>query len=200
MKDRLPALIALMMLLALVGITWWAADYAERAFPVEQEIAVSEEPDTWSGPFIMLQSDEKGVPVTRLDGTQLRHYPHDGSYQIDQPELISQRPDSPRVIASSDIAYAYNDITLVHMVGNAHAHRFETPQNSALDITSEKLIVHPEEDIIETDQPAVVIQGDSRLIGDGMKYNNNTRKLDVYANSGVRIAPKDMPSSNNTSD
>ena len=100
----------------------------------------------------------------------------------------------------SDIAYAYHDITLVHMVGNAHAHRFETPQNSALDITSEKLIVHPEEDIIETDQPAVVIQGDSRLIGDGMKYNNNTRKLDVYANSGVRIAPKDMPSSNNTSD
>ena len=199
MKDRLPALIALMMLLALVGITWWAADYAERAFPVEQEIAVSEEPDTWSGPFIMLQSDENGVPVTRLDGAKLRHYPHNGSYEIDQPELISQRPDSPRVIASSDIAYAYNNITLVHMVGNAHAHRFETPDNSALDITSEKLIVHPEEDMLETDQPAVVIQGDSRLVGDGMKYNNNTRKLDVYANSGVRIAPKDMPSSDNTS-
>ena len=199
MKDRLPALIALFMLLALVGITWWAADYAERTFSVEPELEDSHAPDAWSGAFTMLQSDENGVPVTRLDGAKLRHYPHNGSYEIDQPELISQRPDSPRVIASSDIAYAYNNITLVHMVGNAHAHRFETPDNSALDITSEKLIVHPEEDMLETDQPAVVIQGDSRLVGDGMKYNNNTRKLDVYANSGVRIAPKDMPSSDNTS-
>ncbi|CAM5211894.1 LPS export ABC transporter periplasmic protein LptC [Oligella ureolytica] len=199
MKDRLPALIALFMLLALVGITWWAADYAERTFSVEPELEDSHDPDAWSGAFTMLQSDENGVPVTRLDGAKLRHYPHNGSYEIDQPELISQRPDSPRVIASSDIAYAYNNITLVHMVGNAHAHRFETPDNSALDITSEKLIVHPEEDMLETDQPAVVIQGDSRLVGDGMKYNNNTRKLDVYANSGVRIAPKDMPSSDNTS-
>ncbi|CAM5212198.1 LPS export ABC transporter periplasmic protein LptC [Oligella ureolytica] len=187
------------MLLALVGITWWAADYAERTFSVEPELEDSHDPDAWSGAFTMLQSDENGVPVTRLDGAKLRHYPHNGSYEIDQPELISQRPDSPRVIASSDIAYAYNNITLVHMVGNAHAHRFETPDNSALDITSEKLIVHPEEDMLETDQPAVVIQGDSRLVGDGMKYNNNTRKLDVYANSGVRIAPKDMPSSDNTS-
>ena len=199
MKDRLPALIALFMLLTLVGITWWAADYAERTFSVEPELEDSHDPDAWSGAFTMLQSDENGVPVTRLDGAKLRHYPHNGSYEIDQPELISQRPDSPRVIASSDIAYAYNNITLVHMVGNAHAHRFETPDNSALDITSEKLIVHPEEDMLETDQPAVVIQGDSRLVGDGMKYNNNTRKLDVYANSGVRIAPKDMPSSDNTS-
>lgn len=199
MKDRLPALIALSMLLGLVGITWWAADYVEHAFPVEAELEASQEPDAWSGVFTMLQSDENGVAVTRLEGIRLRHYPHDGSYEIDEPALISQNPDSPRVIASSDIAYAYNNITLIHMVGNGHVHRFATPGNNALDITSEKLIVYPEEDIIETDQPAVVIQGDSRLVGDGMKYNNKTSKLDVYSNSGVRIAPKDMPSSNNPS-
>lgn len=199
MKERLPALIALFMLFGLVGITWWAADYADRVFPVEEEVEVDEDPDAWTSAFTMLQSDEKGLPVTRLDGTQLRHYPHDDSYQIDQPELISQRPDSPRVIASSDIAYAYDDITLIHMKGNGHVHRFATAENSALDITSEKLIVHPEEDIIETDEPAIVIQGSSRLVGDGMQYNNNTRKLDVYANSGVRISPRDTPKSNNQS-
>ncbi|MDO5667076.1 MAG: LPS export ABC transporter periplasmic protein LptC [Alcaligenaceae bacterium] len=199
MKERLPALIALFMLLGLVGITWWAADYADRAFPVEPELATNQEPDSWSGAFIMLQADENGIPVTRLDGTRLRHYPHDGSYEIDEPELISQRHESPRVIASSNIAYAYNNITLIHMIGDGHVHRFETPENSALDISSEKLIVYPDEDIIETDQSAIVIQGDSRLVGDGMKYNNNTRKLDVYANSGVRIAPKDMPTSNSNS-
>lgn len=200
MKDRLPALIALFMLLALVGITWWAADYAERIFALQtEEPAVSKDPDAWSGHFTMLQSDENGIAVTRLDGSRLRHFPHDGSYEIDEPELISQRPDSPRIIASSDIAYAYNNVTLVHMIGNAHAYRFETPDNSALDISSEKLIVYPDDDILETDQPAVVIQGNSRLVGDGMKYNNNTRKLDVYANTGVRMAPDDTPSSNNSS-
>jgi lipopolysaccharide export system protein LptC len=81
------------------------------------------------------------------------------------------------------------------MLGDGHVHRFATEDTSPLDITSEKLIVYPDDDIIETDLPAVVIQGDSRLVGTGMKYDNNTRKLDVYASSGVRIAPKDMSSS-----
>lgn len=199
MKERLPALIAIFMLLGLVAITWWAADYAERAFPVEPELVANQDPDAWSGAFTMLQADENGIPVTRLDGTRLRHYPHDGSYEIDDPELISQRADSPRVIASSDIAYAYNNVSLIHMLGNGHVHRFATADSSPLDITSEKLIVYPNEDLMETDQPAVVIQGDSRLVGTGMKYNNNTRQLEVYANTGVRIAPKDMPASNNNS-
>ncbi|XVN73297.1 Lipopolysaccharide export system protein LptC [Oligella sp. MSHR50489EDL] len=196
MKDRLPALIAVFMLLGLVAITWWAADYAERAFPVEPEITENQDPDAWSGVFTMLQANEQALPVTRLDGTKMRHYPHDGSYEIEDPQLISQRPDSPRVIASSKTAWAYNNMSLIHMLGEGHVHRFPTNDSKALDITSEKLIVHPDEDIIETDEPAVVIQGDSRLVGEGMKYNNNTRKLEVYANSGVRIAPKDMPSSN----
>ena len=195
MKDRLPALLAICILLGLVGITWWAAGYVQRAFPTEPELDVTKDPDAWSGAFIMLQANEKGIPVTRLDGSSLRHYPHDGSYEVDNPELISQRADSPRVIASSDVAFAYNNMSLIHMLGNGHVHRFATEDTSPLDITSEKLIVYPDDDIIETDLPAVVIQGDSRLVGTGMKYDNNTRKLDVYASSGVRIAPKDMSSS-----
>lgn len=199
MKDRLPALIAVFMLLGLVAITWWAADYAERAFPVESETTISQDPDAWSGPFISLEANQDAIPITRLEGSQLRHYPHNDSYEIDEPKLISQRPDSPRVIASANIAYAYNQMDLIHMIGDGHVHRFPTADNKALDIKSEKLVVHPNEDIIETDQPAVVIQGDSRLVGEGMKYNNNTRQLEVYANSGVRIAPNDIPNSNSNS-
>ncbi|WP_048768012.1 LPS export ABC transporter periplasmic protein LptC [Oligella urethralis] len=199
MKDRLPAIIACFILLGLIAITWWAADYADRAFPVEAQVAESREPDAWSGSFTMLQADADALPVTRLDGSEMRHYPHNGAYEISKPQLISQRPDSPRVIASSNTAWAYNNVSLIHMLGKGHVHRFPTADSKALDITSEKLIVHPDEDIIETDEPAIVIQGDSRLVGEGMKYNNNTRKLEVYANSGVRIAPKDMPNSNSNS-
>lgn len=193
MKDRIPALIATFMLLGLVALTWWAADYAERTFAVTPEAPINEDPDAWSGPFIMLQSNTEGIPITRLDGEYMRHYPLDDSYEVGSPELISKRPDSPRVIASSNIAYGYNNFKLIHMLGDGHVHRFPHEETRALDITSEKLVVHPDEDIIETDEPAVVIQGDSRLVGDGMKYNNQTRKLDVYSNTGVRIAPEDAP-------
>lgn len=196
MKDRLPALIALFLLIGLVLTTWWAADYAQRAVPIDAPITIRHEPDAWSGKFTMITTNEKGQAINRLTGETLRHYPDDDSYEADKAHLIGMHPNNPRTLASANLATLKDKGDLILLQGNAHIHRFPSEENSALDVRSEELTVLPKEDIVKTDKAADVQQGNSRMKGTGMIYNNETRRLEVFNNSNVRISPDDINKAN----
>ncbi len=191
MKERFPALIALFMLVALVISTWWAADYAQRAIDVDPPARKTQEPDSWSEKFVMLSSDTNGVPVNRVEGTRMQHFPYNDSYKLFDATATGQRPDSPRTVGTADTATILDGGNKILMQGNAHLHRFPYGEDKALDVTSDELIIYPNEDIITTDKPALVINGSSRMNGNGMMYNNKTRKLDVYSSSDVSISGQD---------
>lgn len=191
MKERIPALIALFMLIVLVISTWWAADYAQRAIDVDPPARKTHEPDSWSDKFVMLSSDANGVPVNRLEGTHMQHFPYNDSYLITDATATGQRPNSPRTVGTGDTATMLDDGNKIVIRGNAHLHRFPYGEDKALDVRSEELIIYPNEDIITTDKPALVINGNSRMNGTGMMYNNKTRKLDVYSSSDVSISGQD---------
>lgn len=192
MKDRLPALIALFLLIGLVITSWWAADYAMRAIPVDPPAPIHHEPDAWSGSFVMINTDKQGNAINRLTGEALRHYPDDDSYVADKAKLVGVRPDTPRTFASANQATMRDKGDYILLQGDAHIHRFPSEDSSALDVRSEELIVLPQQDIVKTDKPADVQQGNSRMKGKGMIYNNKTRRLEVFANTDVVISPQDI--------
>lgn len=192
MKERLPALIALFLLIGLVITTWWAADYAQRAVPIDAPTTIRHEPDAWSGKFLMLTTNDKGQAINRLSGDRLRHFPDDDSYEADNAHLIGMHPNNPRTLANAKLAILKDQGDLVLLQGNAHIHRFPTEEHSRLDIHSEELTILPKEDIVKTDKEADVQQGNSRMKGKGMIYNNETRRLEVFANSDVKISPDDI--------
>ncbi len=192
MKERVPALIAFFLLAVLVITAWWAADYAQRAIPIDPEIKITHEPDAWTGKFVMVSSDRTGHAINRLSGDSMVHFPDDDSYDAVNPILIGVHPERPRVVSTSDTATMKEHGNLVILRGNAHIHRFPTAENSALDVRSEELTVLPEEDIIKTDKLADVKQGNSKMKGQGMIYNNKTQQLNVFANTDVTISPQDM--------
>ncbi len=191
MKERFPALIALFMLIALVITTWWAADYAQRAIDVDPPARKTQEPDSWSDKFVMLSADINGVPTNRVEGEYMQHFPYNDSYKITNATATGQRPDSPRTVGTADLATVLEGGDKIIMQGNAHLHRFPHGEDKALDVTSEELIIYPNKDIITTDKPAVVINGNSRMNGNGMMYNNKTRQLEVYSSSDVSISGQD---------
>lgn len=192
MKERLPALIALFLLLGLVITTWWAADYAQRAIPIDPPAKTTHEPDFWMGKFTLFTSDEHGNAINRLNGDRLRHYPDDDSYEADNARMIGQHPGNPRVTGTADLAIILDNNRKIIMQGNAHLHRFPTPEESQLDVRSEELVIFPQKDLITTDQPADVVQGNSRMKGRGMNYNNATRRLEVLSNTDMTIAPEEL--------
>lgn len=191
MKDRLPSVVAILLLTSLVIGTWWAADYAQRAVPIDPPRRITHEPDHWAAQFVLIRSDENGMAINRLEGDYLEHFPDNDSYEIQQARAIGQQPGSPLTLASSDTAVMDQDGARVVMTGNAHVHRQEDSENRALDVKSDVLTILPDEDVVFTDHPALVVHGNSTMNGTGMRYDNKTRQLQVYSATDVKISGQD---------
>lgn len=191
MKDRLPSFVAILLLTGLVIGTWWAADYAQRAVPIDPPRRITHEPDHWASHFVLIRSDDKGMVINRLEGDYLEHFPDTDSYEIQTARAVGQQPGSPLTVATSDTAVMDQDGSRVVMTGNAHVHRKADADNAALDVKSDVLIVLPDEDVIYTDHPALVVHGNSTMNGTGMRYDNETRQLQVYSATDVKISGQD---------
>jgi len=188
MKERLPALIALLLLVSLVVCTWWAADYAQRAIPIDPPRRLTHEIDSWARNFVMLRTDQEGKPINRMEGTYVKHYPDDDSYHVTAPRAVGQQQSNPITVGTAKTAIMEQGGERIVMNGQAHILRQPDANNDKLDVRSEQLILVPDEDIVFTDLPAVVLKGNSRMSGTGMHYNNKTRQLQVSASTDVEIA------------
>lgn len=190
MQSRMPNIIAILLLISLVVGTWWAADYTMRSIPVDPPARVSHEPDSWAENFVMVQTDDLGMPSNRLEGIKMRHYPDDDSYEVDDAIATGQQTDAPITIGTADMATLDQDSTRIVMQGNAHVHRLPSPQHDVFDVTSDVLVLHIDEDTVETDLPAKVISGHNVLLGVGMHYDNKTRQLQVFSSSDATLSGK----------
>lgn len=191
MRDRLPSLITIILLIILVIGTWWSAHYTMSTIEIDPPRKLTHEPDAWAHDFVMVRTNPAGEAINRLEGDYLEHYPDDDSYYIVQAIATGIRPDRPVTIGSSDEATMDQDGTRITMQGNAHVHRVPSQDRAALDIYSEVLVIYPDEDVVETDQPAHIIDGRSTMDGIGMHYANDTRQLRVFSASNVKISGQD---------
>ncbi len=188
MKDRAPSLIALVLLLVLVSGTWWAADYAQRSIATDPPRRVTHEPDSWAKSFVMVRTDATGVAINRLEGDTMQHYPDDDSYEITMAKATGQQPGTPVTVGTSNTAVMDQDGARIIMTGDAHVHRYADQDRPALDVRSEQLTLRPDDNLVLTDLPAHVVNGSSTMNGTGMRYDNNTRQLQVFSASDVKIS------------
>lgn len=191
MRERAPALVALILLVGLVIGTWWAADYAQRSIPIDPPRRITHEPDSWAKNFVMLRTDAQGVAINRIEGETMYHYPDDDSYEILRLRAIGQQPGSPITVGTSDTAILDQNGNRITMNGNAHLERQPSGENAALEVSSEQLIILPEQDVVYTDLPARVVNNKSVMNGTGMRYDNRTRQLQVYSSTDVKISGED---------
>lgn len=194
MKDRAPSLIALVLLLVLVSGTWWAADYAQRSIATDPPRRVTHEPDSWAHDFVMIRTDPSGVAANRLEGTEMQHFPDDDSYEITTAKATGQRPGTPVTVGTSNIAIMDEDGARIIMKGDAHVHRFADEERPALDVRSDQLTLRPDDNLVFTDLPARVVNGKSTMNGTGMRYDNNTRQLQIFSASDVKLSGQDRQS------
>ena len=204
MKERFPSLMALILLVALVLCTWWAANYAQKAIHTDPPRRMTHEMDSWARDFVMLRTDATGKPINRLEGDYARHFPDDDSYHVTDPRAVGQQTGNPITVGTSKTAIMDHDSKRITMIGDAHVHRQADAKNDAMDAYSQKFVILPDDDVVYTDLPAHVVKGKTTMDGVGMRYDNKTRQLQVYSASNVDISPSDThrvtdrPASNST--
>ncbi|MBB5214745.1 LPS export ABC transporter periplasmic protein LptC [Parapusillimonas granuli] len=199
MKERAPAIVAILLLLALVAGTWWAADYARRSIPIDPPRRITHEPDSWATDFTMVRTDEKGIAINRLEGERMQHYPDDDSYEITRARAVGQQPGSPITVGTSNTAVMDQNGDRIIMKGDAHVRRQPGQDVPVLDVKSDELTLLPDQDVVFTDLPALVVHGKSVMNGTGMRYDNKTRQLQVFSATDVKISGEESRSKRGTS-
>ncbi len=191
MRERLTSFVALGLLLALVAGTWWAADYAQRAVPVDPPRRLTHEMDSYIDRFVMVRVDETGVANARLEGPRAVHYPDDDSYDVEDPRAISQRPDRSITEATALRGVLDQDGERVVLSGNVRLERQNADDTPDMLIETTELTLRPDDDVAFTHEPATITREDgSRITGIGMHYDNQTRRLRVDSNTRVTIMPR----------
>ncbi|AWB34503.1 LPS export ABC transporter periplasmic protein LptC [Orrella marina] len=190
MKDRLPTIASILILIALVIGTWIAAEYTTRAVELDAPARATHDPDTWARNVTIIRTNETGLAYNRLEGDYMEHFPDDDSYEIQLPRAFNMQPDSPVTVATSNTAAILDQGDRILMKGDAVMIRLGDEQTEPLNITSDEIHLLAEEDVAYTELPAVAVRGMSRLSGTGMHYDNKTRELNVYKSSDLEIAPR----------
>src|SRR5690606_32114536 len=150
MKDRLATGISILLLMLLVAGTWWAASVAERSIVQDPPRRLTHEIDTYIDQFVLIQSDEAGVPRTRVEGDRLVHYPDDDSSDVTRFRGYTETDGNPPTQVSADEARMDQDGARITLNGNARFRRQASAERPALTITSTHMMLFPDTEVAQT--------------------------------------------------
>lgn len=190
MRDRFPTIASVVILTGLVIGTWFAAEYTQRAVELDAPAKQTHEPDSWGKVMIMLRTDDTGLPISRIEGDYMEHFPDDDSYDIVRPRALSIKADQPTLVGTSQMATVLDDGNRIVMKKDAVVMRLASDTTEPLNVSSEEITLLMNEDVAYTDLPATAVRNRSTLKGVGMRYDNKTGELKVLESTDVEIAPR----------
>lgn len=188
MRDRITAFIAILLLAALAGITYWysqASRYGALATPVSRE-----GPDFIVSGLTLTQFDATGRATNRLFAEQMVHFAFDDRAELLQPRLVSLRPDQPQLDARSRSALIEGSGERVVMQGDVIVTRAPGADGSPpMRLTTERLQVLPDFDRYSSDVAVEVERGTSVVRSVGMDYDHISRVIQFRSRVQGTIAP-----------
>lgn len=117
--------------------------------------------------------DQQGKRISRITGSQLKHYPDDDTAHITDPVVTLTRDTRP-VIFSSQFATADNNTKIIVMRDKVHGLREATPSSPMQTLDTDVLTVLTDDEIARTKSPVSMTQGGSHLSGIGAEWNTIT--------------------------
>lgn len=185
---RLIVLIALSAALALGS--FWLVEVMQKKTEDSLPARVRTEPDFYVEKFNFVRMGNTGEARYNLTGTEMKHYPQDGSYQIQNPVMHSYSADRPPMISRSLRATVTNNSSEIHMYDNVHIDKPASPTSQHFQLKTSYLLILPDDDIMKTPKPVELHLGKSTLNGTGMFANNATGEFHLSSNvKGLYQAP-----------
>lgn len=169
---RLIVLIAVAAALALGS--FWLVEVMKKQTEDSIPDRVRTEPDFYVEKFNFVRMAKTGEARYNLTGTEMKHYPQDNSYQIQNPVMHSYSADRPPMVSRSLRATVTNDSTEVHMYDNVHIDKPASTKSQQFQLKTSYLLLLPDEDVMKTPKPVELQLGKSILNGSGMFANNAT--------------------------
>ncbi|MGB2815871.1 MAG: LPS export ABC transporter periplasmic protein LptC [Burkholderiaceae bacterium] len=188
MRERITAIIAIVLLATLAGATYWfsqAGRYGNLANPVSLE-----GPDFIVNGVTLTQFDPQGRPTNRLFAEKLTHFAVDDRAELERPRYVSLRPDQPQLEARSQRAVVQGSGERIVMTGDVVISRSPgSDGDPPMRLTTEKLVALPDLEQYTTDLPVEMNHGGSVIRSVGMDYDNIKRVAKFHSRVRGTIEP-----------
>ncbi|MDO8305054.1 LPS export ABC transporter periplasmic protein LptC [Herminiimonas sp.] len=177
---RLIVLIALSAALALGS--FWLVEVMRRQTEDILPDRVRTEPDFYVQKFNFVRMGKTGEARYNLTGSEMKHYPQDNSYQIQNPVMHSYSAQRPPMVSRSLRATVTNNSSEIHMYENVHIDRPASATSQHFQLKTSYLLLLPDDDVMKTPKPVELKLGTSVLTGAGMFANNATGEFSLSSN------------------
>lgn len=188
MRERITAIIAILLLATLAGVTYWFSQvgrYGNLANPVSRE-----GPDFIVNGVTLTQFDPQGRPTNRLFAEEMTHFAVDDRAELRRPRYVSLRPDQPQLEARAQRAVVQGSGERVVMTGEVVITRAPGPDGDPpMRLTTEKLVALPDLEQYTTDLAVEMNRGDSVIRSVGMDYDNIKRVVKFHSKVRGTIEP-----------
>jgi len=188
MRDRLSVLIAAVLLAVVAATSYWYSREIRR--PTARAPATPGAPDFIVDRVVMTQFDETGRARFKLFAERLSYFNENDDVELFRPRLVSLRPDEPQVQAASARARVTNAGERVLMQDDVVLQRAAAGGRPALSINTERMTIVPDLEHFSSDVPVRIVQGDNRLSGAAMEYDNLKRVLTIDGSLRGEMAPR----------
>lgn len=180
------------MFIALFGAvgTFWLLELLNRADEQMQADMRMNEPDYIVERFSFVRLNHDGKPAYIISGDKLTHRPIDDSSEIDKPIVRSLTQDQPPMEIRSKTARVDDINSRVTLRDEVKIDRAASGSNKDLHLETDKLVIYPDEDRMETDRPVVLRSGDATAHGNGLKADNASRQLQLAGRGSLVLPPK----------
>ncbi|HSQ10323.1 MAG TPA: LPS export ABC transporter periplasmic protein LptC [Burkholderiaceae bacterium] len=176
MRDRITAIIAVLLLALLAATTYWYSQ-STRIGGLSNPVS-REEPDVVVDGATLTQFDAQGRATNKLIGDRVMHYPSDDRVEVIRPRMISLRADQPQLDARANHARVEDGGARVVLTGDVTVIRAAGKDGEPpMRLSTERLVALPDVEQFSTDAPAEIERGGSRINSVGMDYDNIKRTV-----------------------
>jgi lipopolysaccharide export system protein LptC len=135
------------------------------------------EPDYYIEKFNFVRMSKTGEAKYNIAGTRMVHRPVDDTYEITLPVIHSLSENHPPIKMQALRAVADPGSSKIHMIEKVEVDRPASATTEQFHLTSDYLLILPDDEVLQTDKPVVMTLGTARLTGIGMVVNNATREF-----------------------
>jgi len=177
-QARASNLFPLLLMLALAAGSLWL-ERAVQAPERDNSGKTRHDPDFIAQEFGITKIGAAGRPEYILSAARMLHYPDDESTDIVAPRLVQRHDNAPPVVIRADRGTITKNGAEASFLGDVVVVREPSPGKSELRVQTEYLQIIPDLDLARTDKAVIITEGNSRLSGVGLEFNNKTRQFEL---------------------
>ena len=188
MRARVTYAWPLVVMVLLCGLTLWLRQVLDTPAPAAGP-RLSHDADSVVERLTLTELGPDGTPQTRLSAQRMVHFADDDQTELTSPQLLRSE-GGMALSVHSDRGLLSHDSKDARFYDNVQLVRRDASSPDELQIRTQYLHVLVDEQILSTDRPVTIRQGDSVLSGVGMQYNRKTGRLELKSGVKATFPPK----------